>query len=215
MAPPTKIEIGELDADAYLDLDKTGWALLAGNELAVPSRIAVAARLIEPACDVHLDLFVENGSPLVHGVTIERVLATPGPWGDPITGSVMRRVALDHLIRAAIEKVAKPVVRRDDVEGYEGRVAYQLQEDFDAGRKDVVWVGPPGRPLTGPGRRTSNEVLLRVAAVYRGAHRAPTQAVADQLHVSRSHAGRLVQLAREAGHLGARRPVEAKDRDGG
>lgn len=74
---------------------------------------------------------------------------------------------------------------------------------------------PAYRESTGARRRRGpipDDELRRVAEIYRQASiasAAPTNAVRDQMGVSRATAGRWVALARERGFLGAARPNAA------
>lgn len=152
-----------------------------------------------------------TNTPAVDAMTVLRTgdYAEAGP---PITGATVRRLAVDALLRRAIDRVAEPIELLK-LEGHVG--VFQLVRDREAGSD----VGYGGRPARQPRRmRTTkspitDDVLRRVAELYRAADRAPTQAVADQLHVSRSHAGRLVAQARDAGHLGATKPGRAGEQE--
>ncbi|MGH7747559.1 MAG: hypothetical protein ACREQ5_22790, partial [Candidatus Dormibacteria bacterium] len=82
---------------------------------------------------------------------------------------------------------------------------FQLARDVEAGNTSPAHGGRRLPPARGRGRRTTDEKLRQVTDVYRAAVAAgkrPTQAVADQLHYKRAHAGRLVMQARQAGFLG-------------
>jgi hypothetical protein len=114
---------------------------------------------------------------------------------------MLSQLALDTLLKQALVEVREDIVPLPDRDGYTGW--FQLKRDVDSGSNR----GYGGRPLgatSGRGRRTSDERLLKVADTYLSAVAAgkpPTQAVADELHVTRAHAGRLVGLARAAGHI--------------
>lgn len=179
-------------------LEGAGWVLF-GEQRAIPTSFRADVRLDDPRCLVRLHVVVDRGAPGVRAMSIEQEL-DGGQWTPAITSSVLRRVALDALLRQVVDDAAQVAVSVE-VEGHQG--VFQLKRDVEAGDNTTAWGGRPARsPLSGRGRRTSDDVLRQVAGIYRSARRAPTQAVADTLHVSRSHAGKLVGQARAAGHLG-------------
>ncbi|WP_345608976.1 hypothetical protein [Pseudonocardia adelaidensis] len=175
---------------------------LAGTRTALPARFEVQVLLDDPECGVLLEVSIDTdtNTPVVDAMTVVRT-GDRQRFGPPITGAMTRRIAVDTLLRRGVDQLAEPIVavRRDGMVG-----VFQLQRDADAGES----IAYGGRPAQAPSRRQAprqaitDDFLQRVASVYRSADRAPTQAVADQLHVSRSHAGRLVAQARAAGHLG-------------
>lgn len=206
MAPPAKIRV---DGRVHTHPARgAGFTPLPGLERMVPSKFDAWADLLEPRCSVHLVVTIDDRrTPVVQVLTVAQLDGPPA--GPPVTASVVRRIALESLLRLAVEDASQPMTVRDDVET--AGIAF----DVPGAPEGTVIVTPRPRPLTGRGRRTSDEVLRRVAKVYREATggRAPTQAVADELGVSRSHAGRLVGQARNAGYLGATKPGKAGEAD--
>jgi hypothetical protein len=192
-----------------IDDEHTGWVRLGGTRKALPARFEVQLLLEDPECWVMIEASIDTdtNTPVVDAMTVQRT-GDRLKLGPPITGAMTRRIAVDTLLRRAVDQLAEPIVpvRRDGMVG-----VFQLKRDADAGN-DIAYGGRPAQP---PSRRKASrepitdDVLRRVAEIYRTAGSAPTQAVADELHVSRSHAGRLVAQARAAGHLGSTTPGKA------
>jgi hypothetical protein len=109
----------------------------------------------------------------------------------PVSTSTLRRILVDRIVQAVMAEAARyaegKVIDRADVQPG----AYQLAGDPD----DSVRLGAP---------KTKPRVAW-AAQIYRSAMAAgsyaPTQTVAQELHVSRSQASRYVAEARGAGLL--------------
>lgn len=116
-------------------------------------------------------------------------LAIQAAPGEPIFVTEDGEDAHVHHYRIDDEWVAIPVV------------GLPRSKQFQAAK------GAGGRKYSGG--RVGDEELRNVARAYRAAlveGKPPTATVAEELHVSRSTAGRYVQRAREKGFLGPTRP---------
>lgn len=140
--------------------------------------------------DPDVPVLVELGVALEAGrLVAERVTCLRRGGGGPVTSDVLPRVPVGRLVRAA----ATNVVMRS-----EGQAVM--------GGRGLVSVNTPYRPEVDVSQGPTPEALEAVAVVYRLAFAVgepPTRAVAEQLGLARSTAGRWVQRAREAGLLGA------------
>lgn len=197
-----KYTLAQLDVEP---VEPSAWVRIASTDRAIPARFVVQAVLDDPECVVVLEVSLDSSNvPAVDHMHVHRTGEQPDP-GPSVTGAVVRRLAVDALLRQAIEQVAEPI-EPVQVEGHVG--AFRLRRDVEQGHA-TAYGGRRVRAVIGEGRRTDDETLRTVAKAYRAAGRAPTQAVADELHVSRSHAGRLVAQARDRGFLGATTPGRA------
>lgn len=146
---------------------------------AVPARFRAQALLEVPPLLVELEVFVEPGGfPRVDELTIRATNKAR------LTGATLRQVLLDQLLRAAIAEASIPAIDRSDV----APGAFQTSADDE----QTAWIGmPPG----------ASERVRLVAEIYNrnvaAGSRAPTQAVADTIHISRPQASRYVKRARE------------------
>jgi len=182
------VEVREIDGD------RSAWVRV-GHDTAVPMRFEAAFVLDEPPCEVSLRVVTHRGDavPAIEAIAVGRIT-----WplvGPAVTARVLRELAVEELRRLATVKVSQPIVNLDNGE-------FQLVRDVEAGRS----VGYGGRGLRGAGRGRDarDDVLARVAEIYRaalGAGLPPTKAVSEQLPCSYSHAGRLVGQARRGGYL--------------
>jgi hypothetical protein len=195
-----------------------------GPSYAVPAHFTATVEPDEsdkpglPIC--HLTVVVDHGRATCEELRVER-----GPEGKPITGTVLRELALGEYVKVATAKVAYIAVQHP-------RGAGPLKWRTEDGEETTVlnyriddeWVAIPAGGLERSerferetrksdrrhrGTRVTDDELRRVADIYRAAHvarEAPTAAVAAQLHVSRSTAGRYVQQGRARGFLGPTRP---------
>jgi hypothetical protein len=120
-----------------------------------------------------------------------------------VTGDMLRRLPVArHVERAALQAASVVEVQKDLRGGITqiGPVSNREQaaEVLESAARRVPRRGSP----------VSDEHLKQVATLYRkalrmqGPKKAPTEAVAMQMHVSRSTAGRWVRKARDAGFLG-------------
>lgn len=163
---------------------RSGW------DRAIPSRFY--ASTTADGFAVNLLAVVGSRGPGAIEVTVEQPQAAAGP---PVTLAVLRKVTIDQIIRAAVEQLSRPASSAEAETGIPGTFRVQ--------GIDAIY-GGAGAPVPGPGRDTTTDRLARVAEIYRAALSAgmpPVKAVADQVPVSRSTAGRLVGLARKAGLL--------------
>jgi hypothetical protein len=202
--PPPRIQVADLKADP---VERALW-MRSGTDHAIPTRFVVEAVLSDPVCRVRLDVLVDpvTAQPAVREVVVQRV-EDQWPFGPAVSATTLHRVAVETLLRCGLEDVAEEIVPLPDTHGFTG--AFQLKSDIAVGRTDVAYGGRRVGTVSGRGRKTTEERLRQVADVYRAAVAAgspPTAAVHSKLHVSRSHAGRLVGQARKAGILGETTP---------
>lgn len=172
--------------------ERTGWVL--AGEWAIPSRFY--ARTTVDGFHVDLLILVGDRGPQVAAMMIEHPSAAKGA---ALTQDVLRKIAIERLIKQALLEVRRPAEVIDRSRGL-----------FRLDGVDGAWGGRQIRE--GRGSRTDDDQLVKVAAIYGQAvreRRPPVKAVAEQLPCSRSHAGRLVGQARALGLLRATSPGQA------
>lgn len=182
------------------ELPGTGYAPI-GADRFVPMRYAVTADL--PALPlVHLVVSAADGRPVIDELRLER-----RPGGPPITSTLLRDVPLASVLRESVA-IAGTVrfhgVAADDPRVAGGQELEYGSSELAAAIQDSLLTAYDARQ----GVPVTDDVLRKVAEVYRAAHAAgkpPTQAVAREFVVSRSTAGRYVQRARQRGFLGPTR----------
>ena len=163
---------------------RSGW------DRAVPSRF-IASTDVDGFAVTLIAMVGQRGP----GAIEVNVSQPAGGGGSPVTLAVLRKVTVDQIIRAALDEVSRPAASAELETGIPGTFRVQ-----DAGGI----YGGAGVTAAGRGRDTHADRLVRVAEIYRAARqtgRAPVQAVAAELPSSRSTAGRLVGMARQAGLL--------------
>ncbi|MFE3580570.1 hypothetical protein [Streptomyces vinaceus] len=120
-----------------------------------------------------------------------------------ITATLLRKVPVDFLMRAALDWITVQTTDRPDIE----RDAFQLVGAPD----DVAWVSPTPPP-SGRGREVPQERIARAAEAYQQAlasgSKSPAEDVATVMGYSRATAARDLRAAREKGLLAA--PEDAK-----
>jgi hypothetical protein len=166
--------------------DPHGW-IRSTEARAFPSRFYVQTEL-----DGYKVTMLAEVGPRGPGATHVAVRQPAGRDGPPVSMTVLRRVAVDHFLSEAVDRLSRPAVADDSEPG-----AFRVEGV--AG----LWHGPVPR-LSGRGSQTTDTRLQRVAEVYLDAVAAgkpPVKEVTNQLHFSRSTAGRLVGQARKAGLL--------------
>jgi hypothetical protein len=169
--------------------ERAAW-IRSGWDRAIPSRFYASTKV--DGFSVDLTAVVGSRGPGAIEVTVEQ---RDGGGGPPVTLAVLRKVTVDQIIRAAVEKVSLPAASAEMETGIPGT--------FRVKGIDAIY-GGAGSPAPGRGRDTPAARLARVAEIYRAAlsaRRPPVKAVAEELPCSRSTAGRLVGLARKAGLL--------------
>lgn len=184
---------------AYPRLTRSGFA--------APSELVASADLEDIGLVVNFAVRVSVGGT----INVVRLEVLPRDMGvqPVITARALRAIRLDELAREAVRKLERPVVMRPDY----GPGAFQIIDDPDriwashgsmrdlTNPEDQIWVS---RPVPGT-RRTPREQAEIAARLYAEAvasgSRAPTQAVAGQLNVSRSQASRMIRTARDLGLL--------------
>jgi hypothetical protein len=195
--------------------------VLFGSSFALPHRFTATVTPDDPELPVcHLAIVVEGGRAVCEALRCER-----RPGGEPISGTVLRRIPVADYTRRAASQLAKMVFRARETDQLvvtdEGGEEWPIQTwrvdedhvavptgglDRDKGfQSEYAAAGPRGRYIGA----VTDEQLRDVAETYRAAYaerRAPTAAVARRFHVSRSTAGRYVQRARERGFLGPTQP---------
>lgn len=137
------------------------------------------------------------GRPRCVGLTI-----TPGA-SSAVTGTMLRRLTLGRLVDEAALEAATVLGVQEDLGGGITQIGPVTNRDEAAevlDRAEPVRKPRQGSPIT-------DEHLKKVAELYKkalrtkGPRKAPTEAVAMQMHASRSTAGRWVEKAREKGFL--------------
>lgn len=172
---------------------------------ALPGHFIARAVLSEPACGVTLQIRLEQDSkPQVELVEISQLqhrrTTRDGPRvtrGEPVSGTMIRALALEKLVRAAVVRASVKAEPAPDVTDVPGRV-------FRVPGEEDVWVVPPRRrrPTAAKGRHVPDEDLLAALAHYRAAKingQAWIEHVSRTMLVSRSTAYRYVKTARERG----------------
>jgi hypothetical protein len=168
-----------------------------------------------PACE--LTVVVEHGRPVCEELRLQR---TPG--GPPLGGTLLRRVPVADYVRRATDALGQQILSN----AFSGQGPFTITADgatyplpvkqLEDGRVATRVVGLTGttdyRAATRAPRergRVSDDTLRQVAHIYRTAHAQgapPTRAVMQQMHVSRTTAGRWVARARQRGYLRPARP---------
>lgn len=185
---PRDIEIAGVHVSAE---QQVGW-VRTGDTTAVPTRFEAKVFLADPAVVVLLLVLVDSGG-RPHVREFHVAARVPNP---PITSTLMRRIPVDHLLKAAVDAASVTVKNRPDIHAG----AFQLPSDPD----HQAWVSPQPAP-TGRGREVPVSRVVRAAEVYLQAlaagSAAPTETVASVLGYSRSSASRDIRNARKQGLL--------------
>lgn len=161
-----------------------------GPDAAVPARFRADVPLIDPPVMVELEVHVPAG-----GKPAATSMAIHCDRSAPLTTTVLRRIPVDQLLRAALEKAT---VKAAPVEGS----AKHFRTEGDP--ENVAW-GGDALPLEGAGRSTPLELAQRAAQHYSKAlgegSKSPAMAVVHEMNVSRSTAARYIREARKRGLL--------------
>ena len=184
----------EPDGGALLIHLRDGWH--------VPAGFVVDAKLGEPSCRVRLIVVMETAEPVCVELTV-----TPLNTGAGVRSTDLRAIAMRELMVIAAAKLAS---RR--VEGVAAQVLAlhesMVRVEVDAATGEIGFVPSLETKLAARAavsrRRINDDLLKTVSSIYREANEAganPARAVADEMNYSRSHARRLVQMARERGFL--------------
>ena len=168
-----------------------GW-ILSSWDRAIPTRFDAAT--VVDGFDVTITVVTGDRGPVAVAVTMEQ---SRGGLGPGVTQARLRKIAVDQVIKEAIEQLARPAASAEAETGIRG--TYRVQG------VDVIFNrnGATGH-VQGPGRDTVPGRLADVARVYSAAvaaGRPPVKAVKEELFLSRSNAGRLVAQARREGLL--------------
>jgi hypothetical protein len=177
------------------EFDLTGRLVQLQPGLAMPERYSASVDDPDLPFTVRITVVVEQGRPVCESLAAER-----RPEGIPITIESLR-LPVARLIRETAPLVALAVRETD--------AGSKLTPSTPAEQEQVhATIRSSRKPKRGPNIE-QDQRLDRVAEIYRAALASgawPTQAVAEGLHVSRSHAGRLVMMARRRGKLGPTLP---------
>lgn len=196
--------MSQTDPQIVVSAPTGGGVLYLVNEgigVPVPINIASTAEADVPY-DIELTLNIDE-----HGVVVcERIEARRRPNGAAITNEGLRSVPIRQWTDRAVAEVSLHAEVEDD-----GRLHLRSSSDRPDPGQDAVAPAKRGAPRSPAANRITDEYLREVARIYRSATRAPTNAVHEQMNVSRSHAGRLVSLARERGFL---KPAPGRGRSG-
>jgi hypothetical protein len=172
---------------------RSGWART-GETTAVPTIVQAEIHLIDPPVVVFLVVVTTgDGRPRVREFHV-----TPSRSQDSVTTTMLRKLPIDQLVRATMERSTLAIEPRPDI--HDG--AFQVPGDPD----HQAWVGPLPAAV-GRGRAVPSDRVRKAAEVYRQAiadgSKAPTEAVAKTMGYSRPTAARDVRAARERGLLPA------------
>lgn len=172
----------------HIDIKNLGPVALLRDRRLVPARF-IASIELEDGTRAHLD--IEVGS---DDLAVCRRYSLEAAEGQAITGETQRSVpGVGRLVRLAVEAAARTVVVSQGV------------ASIQVGGTQAVEATLPGRSQGGRRRRLNDDQYRRVADAYRHAVEQgnyPKQAVAAEMHVSESTAGRYVMEARRRGFLG-------------
>lgn len=204
--------------DVHVTRDPDAPLVRVAGPFALPERIWATITPDDASVPVcRLEVVVEHGRPVCNGLRLER-----RPGGPPVTGTELRAVPVAEYVRRAADELLRELVATENPDGPVTLTDPQFgtvpvnSERFD---DQHVAIRVVGLTLTKAYRATTraprkrgpitDDVLREVAAVYRAASfagPAPTNAVRDQMGVSRATAGRWVAMARERGLLGKASP---------
>lgn len=167
--------------------EDAGW-VRTGDTTAVPTLFRAFFLLSEPPVQVHLKVRVD---PAGRAKVDELALVPNDMVGGAITTTVMRSVAVDALMRDALERAAVEIELRPDF----GERAFQVPGD----PTNSAWVSPDPAE-TAKGKRVSRDRVERAAQIYldalRGGSHAPAEVVAKEMGYSRATAARDLRAAR-------------------
>ncbi len=144
-------------------------------------------------------------------LVVEQAVISRRENDEPVNAIGLRKVAIESYLQRALQELREthgfPVVSRTIT----GRGSRVTGNSFASAKE---WPRSEG---IRPRRRSPSELLPMVAQVYRAAlldpdpavARRPSVEVGRRLHKSRTHAARLVAMARKEGLLGPARPGRA------
>jgi hypothetical protein len=172
--------------------------------LLVPERFGMLVRDVR--YPIRLEIAVEDGRPVCISVSrVEQQIRLDSgeliQRGPAISGTFLRNVPLDRLMRDALDQAAIRIAPVFDLLTNEERLAYVRAAGSREGRRAVEQVR---RAPRGRGARLPDDLLRDAAKVYGDALErgdAPVQAVLAHFHLSRPTAGRWVGEARRRGFL--------------
>lgn len=159
-----------------------------GDGVEIFEELPVPKRCFISATGANLPYEVEMTAVLEDGRMILQSVTCSARKGERVTGENLRRIPVGAILRLGVLSAVKSLSAL-------------------VGRDPVVLAK----------RGPTDETLKVVAAVYRIAYLVglpPTRAVANQLEVARSTAGRWVQAARRKGFLGPAEPRKSGERPG-
>lgn len=160
-----------------------------------------------PDADIPFDVDLTLGADERGRIVCERFEARRRPDGPPVTNERLRDVPIQRWTRKAVGIVAMRLAENDDGD----LVLRSSSEQPAPGPKESAPAWRGKTRVSPPSTAVTDETLREVARVYRNAKRAPTNAVYEHFPISRSTAGRHVQMARERGFL---KPAPARGKSG-
>ncbi len=175
--------------------------------LRVPERFS--ATVLDSRYPVRIEIAIEDGRALcigirrIEGRTRLRDGSAKGKWidgGPPLTASFLRTLPLDRIIRELVDEAAVRLDRLFDPLSQRELEAWLPATGSIRGREDLRETRRGGRGIKLP-----DSDLRRAVSIYRKALRSgkpPTKAVADEMHISRSTAGRWIFEARKRHLMG-------------
>lgn len=160
-----------------------------GEDTAVPSKIGAQMHLLDPRVVVWMLITVDPGGRAL----VREFHISPRDLNASVTTTLLRKIPMDFLLRAALEKATVKGQNRPDIHPDAFQVPGEPAEQ--------AWVSP--RPTGGRGREVPRGRVIRAAEAYNQAlaqgSRAPAEAVAAVLGYSRATAARDIRAARELG----------------
>jgi hypothetical protein len=176
----------------HVDEPQQAGLIRTGPDTAVPSRFTASIYLQQPELTVSLYVIVDQAGTRPRVVDARLQVDVRAS----ITTTLMRRVLVDQLLKAALDAATVRVEGRPDI--HPG--AFMATGD----PKDQAWVSPPPRS-SAHGDAALRDRAREAARIYSDAvmrgSRAPAVAVANEMGYSRAQVARYIRRARELGLL--------------
>jgi hypothetical protein len=169
----------------------------AAGKYAIPRRFDALINWEGLCCALRIEVL--RGKPICVALSVLDIT------GRGVQTSDLRKITPAGLVSFAVTRAAGEIVDGAIVPGI--MIAKDASE-YDVFRRAIDTAAHTPRR----GKRLPDEHFARVAEIYRSAQtlgEPPTHAVAEQMHTSRSNAGRWVMEARRRGFLGKATPGQA------
>lgn len=159
-----------------------------GPETAVPTRFSASVVLTQPELTVWMDVRVDQAGTRPRLIDLRLTTDIRAA----ITTSTLRRVLVDQLLQAALDRATVAVEGHPEIHPD----AFRAEGE----PTDHAWVSPPPRPSS-RGRATPDDRAREAARIYSeaviGGSRAPGVAVANAMGYSRAQVARYIRRARD------------------